>query len=118
MILLDSDIAIDFLRRYPPSVRWLESLGDQLIALPGYVAMELMQGCNNKLELQEIQRFLANFEIVWPTSEACNQVLETFGYYNLSHGLGLIDALIGQTSISLGLPLHTFNIKHYAVIPG
>jgi len=57
MILLDSDIAIDFLRRYPPSVRWLESLGDQLIALPGYVAMELMQGCNNKLEGTSNNRF-------------------------------------------------------------
>jgi len=44
--------------------------------------------------------------------------LEIFANYNLSHNLGLIDALIGQKSISLGLPLHTFNVKHYAVIPG
>ncbi|WP_413173166.1 hypothetical protein [Anabaena azotica] len=57
MILLDSDIVIDFLRKYPPAISWLSSLGDEAIALPGYVAMELMQGCKNKLELQEI-RFL------------------------------------------------------------
>jgi hypothetical protein len=44
--------------------------------------------------------------------------LEIFANYNLSHNLGLIDALIGQKSISLGLPLHTFNVKHYAVITG
>ena len=30
----------------------------------------------------------------------------------------LIDALIRQTSIAFGLPLHIFNVKHYAVIPG
>ena len=60
MILLDSDIIIDFLRKYPPAVTWLRSLEDEQIALPGYVAMELIQGCNNKIELQEIRRFIAN----------------------------------------------------------
>ncbi|NMF58442.1 type II toxin-antitoxin system VapC family toxin [Pseudanabaena yagii] len=117
MIFLDSDIIIDFLRRYPTAISWLESLEDEKIALSGYVAMELMQGCNNKIELQQIRKFIANFEVVWATAETCNQALEVFAEYNLSHGLGLIDALIGQTAISLGVPLHTFNIKHYAVIP-
>ena len=118
MILLDSDIMIDFLRKYPPAISWLSSLGEEEIALPGYVAMELMQGCGNKLELQEIRKFIANVEVIWPTPETCDQALETFADYNLSHNLGLIDALIGQTSIAFGLPLHTFNVKHYAVIPG
>ena len=77
-----------------------------------------MQGCRNKLELQEIRKFIANVEVIWPTPETCDQALETFADYNLSHNLGLIDALIGQTSIAFGLPLHTFNVKHYAVIPG
>jgi len=117
MIFLDSDIVIDFLRRYPPAISWLESLGDEKLSLSGYVAMELMQGCNNKIELQQIRKLIANFEVVWATAETCNQALEVFAEYNLSHGLGLIDALIGQTSISLGVPLHTFNVKHYTVIP-
>jgi predicted nucleic acid-binding protein len=117
MIFLDSDIIIDFLRRYPPAISWLESLEDEKIALSGYVAMELIQGCNNKIELQQIRKLIANFEVVWATAETCNQALEVFAEYNLSHGLGLIDALIGQTAISLGVPLHTFNVKHYAVIP-
>jgi len=118
MTLLDSDIMIDFLRKYPPAISWLSSLGEEEIALPGYVAMELMQGCRNKLELQEIRKFIANVEVIWPTHETCDQALETFADYNLSHNLGLIDALISQTSIAFGLPLHTFNVKHYAVIPG
>ncbi len=40
-----------------------------------------------------------------------------FARYYLSHGLGIIDALIGQMAASLDLPLHTFNQKHYAAIP-
>jgi predicted nucleic acid-binding protein len=55
--------------------------------------------------LQQIRKLIANFEVVWATAETCNQALEVFTEYNLSHGLGLIDALIGQTSISLGLSL-------------
>ena len=117
MIFLDSDIIIDFLRRYPPAITWLESIDGEEAALSGYVAMELIQGCNNKVELQQIRRLIANFEIVWATAETCNQALDVFAEYNLSHGLGLIDALIGQTSISVWWPLHTFNVKHYAVIP-
>jgi predicted nucleic acid-binding protein len=35
----------------------------------------------------------------------------------LSHGLGMLDALIGQTAITLHIPLHTFNDKHYAAVP-
>jgi len=56
MILLDTDVMIDLLRQYPPAVAWLDSLGDEEIVLPGYLA------------------------------------------------------------VSLGLPLHTFNQRHYAAI--
>jgi predicted nucleic acid-binding protein len=34
MILLDTDVMIDVLRRYPPAVAWLESLGNEEIRLP------------------------------------------------------------------------------------
>ncbi|GCL38417.1 hypothetical protein [Sphaerospermopsis sp. FACHB-1094] len=70
------------------------------------------------MELQEIRKFINNVEVIWATPETCDQALEVFANYHLSHNLGLIDALIGQTSIAFGLSLHTFNVKHYAVIPG
>ena len=50
MILLDTDIMIDLLRKYPSAFAWLASLGDEEIGLPGFVVMELIQGCKNKLE--------------------------------------------------------------------
>jgi predicted nucleic acid-binding protein len=88
----------------------LESIEGEKVALSGYVAMELMQGCNNKIELQQIRRLIANFEVVWATAETCNQALEVFAEYKLSHSLGLIDALIGQTAISLGVPLRCIRL--------
>lgn len=51
MILLDSDILVDLLRRHPPASRWFDSLHeDEEIAVPGYVVMELVQGCRNRAE--------------------------------------------------------------------
>ena len=62
--------------------------------------------------------FLSGIEVAWPESGACERALGVFCDYNLSHGLGLIDALIAQTALDLSLPLHTFNAKHYRCVPG
>lgn len=35
MVLLDTDVMIDILRGYQPSLAWLRSLDDDIIALPG-----------------------------------------------------------------------------------
>lgn len=117
MIILDSDVMIDLLRQYPPAVAWLDSLGDEEIILPGFVVMELIQGSNNKAEQDQVEKILTAFETVWPSPETCDEALTIFARYHLSHSLGFLDALISQTAVSLNLPLHTFNRKHYAVVP-
>jgi len=70
MLLLDTDIMIDVLRRYPPALAWLTSLGTAQLALPGYVVMELIQGCRNKAEQDQLERALTAFQIVWPSAVA------------------------------------------------
>ncbi len=48
MILLDSDVMIDLLHRYPPATRRFDALDeDEEIALSGYVGTEWIQGCKN-----------------------------------------------------------------------
>ncbi len=49
MIILDTDIMIDLLRGYSNAIKWIESLGNEEIILPGFVVMELVQGCRNVL---------------------------------------------------------------------
>lgn len=66
-------IIIDFLRKYPPAIEWLTSLGNEEIALPGYVVMELVQGSINKEDLRELQKFIADFEVIWPAPETCDE---------------------------------------------
>src|SRR5438874_13648847 len=61
MILLDSDVGVDLLRGKPQAIAWLASLGRQRITVPGYVAMELIQGCHDGAALARTQRELANY---------------------------------------------------------
>jgi predicted nucleic acid-binding protein len=117
MLLLDTDVMVDLLRGHAPAVAWLEALDDDIL-LPGFVVMELLDGCEVKAEQQRIQRALAEYEIIWPSPDICDEALKVFALYHLSHYLGVIDALIGQLAVALNTPLHTFNQKHYAVIPG
>ncbi len=115
----DSDVMIDLLREYPPAKAWFDTIDDnETMALSGFVVMELIQGCKNKIQLDKLQRDLIFYETVWLESDDCEQALEIFTQYFLSHNAGLIDVLIGMTAVSLGVPLHTFNEKHYKFIPG
>ena len=84
----------------------------------GYVVMELIQGCRNKVEQERVQRELAPYGVVWLSPTDCDRALDVFTMYRLSHNAGLLDVLIGQTAVALGVPLHTFNQRHYNFIPG
>jgi predicted nucleic acid-binding protein len=44
--------------------------------------------------------------------------LSDFTAYHLSHGLGLLDALIAACAVGHSATLYTFNVKHYQVVPG
>jgi predicted nucleic acid-binding protein len=114
MILLDSDVMIDLLRQFPPAVAWFDTLDEgEEIALPGYVVMELIQGCRNKEEQERLQHAVMPYGVVWLLPADCDHALETFLAYHLSHGAGLLDVLIAQKALALGVLLYTFNQKHY-----
>lgn len=119
MILLDSDVLIDLLRKYPPAMVWFDALGeDEELAVSGYVVMELIQGCRNKAEQDRVQRGLSTYGVVWLSEDDCGRALDVFTRFRLSHNAGLLDVLIGQTAVALGESLYTFNQKHYRFIPG
>ena len=116
MYLLDSDVLIDLLRSYDPAVRWVNSISDEELLVPGLAAMELIQGCRNKPEKRRVERALSKFGIIWPTSETCDHALALFSECYLRDGIGIIDALVAQMAVDLGVPLMTFNSKHYACV--
>ena len=116
MILLDTDVMIDVLRGHDPAVNWLKGMQDQEIGLPGLVAMELLQGCQNVREQKQLEKRLTFFPLFWAGPEDCLRALKNFCAFRLSDQLGLLDTLIAETTVGLGAVLATFNIKHYRVL--
>lgn len=117
MIICDTDVMVDILRGQPVALAWLASISSETIALPGIVMMELVQGCRSKTEQHRLQKALKEYPLLWPSSDACNRALKHFSSHYLSHGIGMLDAIIAEIAVEAGFPLYTFNQKHYQPHP-
>lgn len=113
MILIDTDVAIDILRKHPPAVAWITGAREP-ICLPGIVVLELYQGCHNRRECEALRVELASFAVLWPTESTSHQVLLEYPNARLSHSVGIMDALIAATAIAHHVAPSTFNQKHFA----
>jgi len=116
--LVDTDVMIDILRSYPPALEWMRACSGEVLTLPGFVLLELIEGCQDKSGQDRVLKLAERCEIAWLSEEASDKAATLFGTYRLSNGLGMIDALIGQTALELQVTLLTFNQKHYACVPG
>jgi predicted nucleic acid-binding protein len=116
MDLVDTDVLIDIQRGHPPALAWFIGL-QQLPAVPGFVAMELVQDARNAREVRQALQLVAPFSIIWPNDGDCARAFSDFSHYHLSHGLGLLDSLIAACAVGQSATLYTFNTKHYQVIP-
>ena len=117
MLLLDTDVLIDVQRGHLPALEWLGSL-DEVPSVPGLVVMELIQDASNTQQVRQALKLVSPLPVVWPTRADCDRALSDFTAYHLSHGLGLLDALIAACAVGLSATLCTFNDKHYQVVPG
>lgn len=117
MRFLDTDVIVDAVRGYPPALNWLASLPEQP-GLPGFVMMEVVKGCRNAMELRRVERIVSPYSIYWPTPADCQNALGFLSQLHFSHSLGLVDALIAATAIGQEATLCTFNVKHFAAVPG
>jgi predicted nucleic acid-binding protein len=117
MDILDTDVLIDVQRGHPPALAWFGGL-TELPAVAGLVVMELIQDARNTSEVRGALKLVGPLRVVWPTEKDCTRALIDFAAYHLSHGLGLLDALIAACALGLSATLYTFNDKHYRVVPG
>ncbi|MBS4028117.1 MAG: PIN domain-containing protein [Ignavibacteriales bacterium] len=115
MILLDTDIVVDILRKYPPALIWLQEINDEIM-LPGFSLLELINGCNNKEEQQKVEKTLKNIHVVWLSENGCQRAVEEFSRFHLSNDIGILDMLIASIALENQFPLHTFNTKHYKAV--
>jgi predicted nucleic acid-binding protein len=115
--LLDTDVLIDIQRGHTPALGWFANL-DELPLVSGLTVMELVQDAPSAQHIRKALKLVSPFPIVWPTETECSRALADFVAYHLSHGLGLLDALIAACAIGRSATIYTFNVKHYAAVPG
>jgi predicted nucleic acid-binding protein len=117
MYLLDTDVLIDIQRGHAPALAWFAGL-NELPLVSGFTVMELIQDAPSSQHVRKALKLVSPFLVVWPTEAECSRGLATFATYHLSHGLGLLDALIAACALGRSTTLCTFNTKHYAAVPG
>jgi len=117
MIFIDTDILIDILRNYLPARDWLDKQGkDQPVYVPGYAALEVLNGCRNKEESTRALRLLRLFNICWASENASEEALYQYSDQRLKFNIGIIDVLIAATVKTFNGILYTFNQKHYQAV--
>jgi len=62
-------------------------------------------------------RMLARYELVYLTLSDCIWAVEQHRQFRLSHGVGLLDALIASSAARFNVPLYTLNLKHLEPLP-
>jgi predicted nucleic acid-binding protein len=115
--ILDTDILIDVQRGHPAAVAWFAGLTERP-SVPLLVVMELIQDAANKTQVSQALALAAPLTVAYTKPADQQRAMQDYRTFHLSHGLGLLDALIAATAIGLGATLCTFNVKHYRVIPG
>ena len=112
LLLLDSDVLIDYLRSRAEAIEYLENLPKPPIVSAITVA-ELYAGVREGAERKVLDKLVKGFTVIPITEEiAVKGGLFKRDYFK-SHGVGLADALIAATSEIENAIVVTLNKKHY-----
>jgi len=115
MIVLDTDIFIDFLRGVDTAINFFKENNDK-IAFSAITESELLSGevCNNKNERSNLIHFLAQFNKI----EVDNPLAQIAGDVRREFGLEVPDAIIAASAMIIDAQLVTRNTKHFENIKG
>jgi len=112
--VVDTDIAIDFLRRRDYAQRLLESwAGEGLLAISVLTHLEIYQGMKAGEE-RATNAFLDNLisvSVDIPIARRAGTMLRELRLKGTT--IGVADAVIAATALQFGVPLLTNNVGHY-----
>lgn len=118
MILLDSNILIDYFREKSGAKAFIDRHGKSNLAINTVVTMELYQGALNKSEFGKIKTELYDFLMIDINEPIAQTALRLHERYALSHKISIPDYLIAATALVYDLELRTHNLKDFRFIPG
>ncbi|MEG3845171.1 type II toxin-antitoxin system VapC family toxin [Microcoleus sp. herbarium14] len=115
--IIDTDIIIDVGRGIPDAVNCLQGLkSSSRLAISIITQMELIVGCANKVELQTLEKFIQQFDVIRIDQSISDKAVGLLRLYRLSHGLLIADGLIAATAIVWDYPFITKNQRDYRFI--
>jgi predicted nucleic acid-binding protein len=70
-----------------------------------------MAGATNKVNQSQCKILLAQFDMLYPTTDDQQWAMQQFERFQFTHRIGKEDCLIAAVSHRLQLPLYTHNLK-------
>ncbi|MDW8322551.1 MAG: type II toxin-antitoxin system VapC family toxin [Burkholderiales bacterium] len=116
MLLIDTDVLIDFLRGRPEALAYVAELPRETFVSVITVA-ELYVGVREGAERQALDDMLATFYILPLEVDTARLGGLLRRDYGKGHGVGLNDALIAASALKHELTLVTLNLRHYPMLP-
>jgi predicted nucleic acid-binding protein len=114
---MDTDVFIEILRHAPRILTWLSEQSPAPY-LSGIAALEAAFGSQSASELRTVARKRAKFDILWPNAINVEAATSNLAKARLSHGIGALDAITAAVALRHGIPVVTFNVKHFRGVPG
>ena len=119
LILFDSDVLIDVLRKNYLAEILLTTLGSAGPLGTSIISrMETIRGCRNAEVQQQAEKLLRRFQIIALDEAISRRADQLVNRYYLEYNLGIADALIAATAIEYDLPLLSKNQRDFRFIPG
>ena len=119
LTIFDTDILINVGRGDVDAINCLQSYAQtSVLAISVITQMELIVGCRDKKELQNLKKFFKQFQILELNKQISEKTVELLEKYRLSHGLLIPDALIAATAIENNESFITKNQKDFRFIKG
>jgi predicted nucleic acid-binding protein len=115
LLVIDTDVLIDYLRDQPLAVDFLEG-SDQPLAASVVSIAELYVGVREVVDRQRLDAFVSAFTVLPLEEAAAMQAGLLRRQYGRSHGTGLADALIAASVQAAGASLATLNRRHFPML--
>ena len=100
LLIVDTDILIDVSRHVEQAIKTLDGYFEShVVAISVITQLELMLGCENKREFENLDEFLKRFEIIDVSKSISQKSVDLFKNFRLSHGVMIADMLIAATAL-------------------
>ena len=111
---LDTNVIINHLKTGKSNPKVFKNRKHLIV--PYAAAGELLQGARNKIELKNLEKYLALHHINYGSTKISKLALEITKQHFLKNHTGFIEALIATTAIETNTTLVTLNTKHFSPI--